>query len=94
MKEDRADAPAPAPAARRPNIGGAQSRQAILSGPIVKVMSQLAWPVFVRSSLGMIGPLLAMFWMGRLVGTVGVALVLIQATVQHTVQLYKEETKW
>ena len=35
-----------------------------------------------------------LFDVGFGVGTVGVALVLIQATVQHTVQLYREETKW
>jgi phosphatidylglycerophosphate synthase len=35
-----------------------------------------------------------LFDVGFGVGAVGVGLVLIQATVQHTMQLYKEETKW
>jgi hypothetical protein len=34
-----------------------------------------------------------LFDVGFAVGTVALALILIQATVKHTVQLYKEETK-
>ena len=35
-----------------------------------------------------------LFDVGFGVGAMGVALILVQATVQHTMQLYKEETKW
>jgi hypothetical protein len=35
----------------------------------------------------------SMFDIGFAIGTVGMSLILIQATVKHTVQLYREETK-
>ncbi len=50
---------------------------AVLSHPNAKIMGQQY----------------LLFDIGFAVGTVALALILIQATVKHTVQLYKEETK-
>jgi Na+-driven multidrug efflux pump len=68
--------------------GGPRSRDAILGAPIQRTLVRLAWPAMATTLLGEIQTLISTFWIGRLIGELGLATLGVVAPVFSTLGLF------
>lgn len=61
--------------------GGRQSRAAILDGPIRSTLFHLTWPMMLTALLNSWQVLIAVFWIGRLIGTSGLTTIAVMEPV-------------
>jgi len=67
--------------------GGPRSREAILGAPIQRTLLRLAWPAMATTLLGEFQTFISMFWIGRLIGELGLATLGVVAPVFTTLGL-------
>lgn len=67
--------------------GGPRSRAAILGAPIQRTLFRLAWPAMTTTLLGETQTFISMFWIGRLLGELGLATLGVVAPVFTTLGL-------
>jgi Na+-driven multidrug efflux pump len=67
--------------------GGPRSRAAILGAPIQRTLFRLAWPAMATTLLGETQTFISMFWIGRLLGELGLATLGVVAPVFTTLGL-------
>ncbi|HEX2688841.1 MAG TPA: MATE family efflux transporter [Kofleriaceae bacterium] len=67
--------------------GGPKSREAILGAPIQSTLFRLAWPAMAAALLGESQTFISMFWIGRLLGEMGLATLGVVAPVFTTLGL-------
>ena len=67
--------------------GGPRSRDAILGAAIQPTLFRLAWPAMASTLLGEIQTFISMFWIGRLIGELGLATLGVVAPVFTTLGL-------